>query len=154
MAADIPIRTFAAEQIASRLGRLVFEIRNCGQTLEPEAVHQLRVAIRRFNQSLRAFRSLLPQRPVRKIRKQTRRLMRRAGQVRNRDIALALLAQSKVSPRSALSTRLASARRQHQQTLAGLLQRYNKRDFSSRWRAALRMDRPAPQNGNQTQVAS
>jgi len=137
---NIPIQRYAAEQIASRLGRLVFEFKRCSNSLDPEAVHDLRVSIRRFNQSLRTFSSLLPDRETRKIRKQTRQLMRLAGEVRNRDIALEWLSRSGVSRRAQLWTRMVRARGETEHSLGEMLKHYSKRDFSSRWRSRLHLD--------------
>jgi inorganic triphosphatase YgiF len=100
-----PIRQYAVEQITSRLGRLVFECKRCGKALDPDAVHDLRVSIRRLNQSLRTFGSLLPDGEPRKVRRQARRLMRLAGEIRNRDVALEWMARDGVARRSALRSR-------------------------------------------------
>ncbi|MGH9672159.1 MAG: CHAD domain-containing protein [Bryobacteraceae bacterium] len=140
MRAQIPILTFATEQVTSRLGRLVFEFKRCSKSLDADAVHDLRVAIRRFNQSLRTFRSLLPRGEVRDIRKATRQLMKMAGEIRDRDIALSWLKSAKVSPRSAMWTRLTAQRGVREKPLVDLLKQYRKRDFSSRWRSRLNLD--------------
>lgn len=138
----VPIQRFAAEQIAARLGRLVFEFTRSAKSLDVEAVHDLRVSIRRFNQGLRTFGSLLPRREARKIRRQTRRLMRQAAEVRDRDIALAWLSRAGVSPRAQLWTRVQRGRQDAERGLAELLKQCHKKNFSSRWRSRLRLNAP------------
>ena len=74
------------------IGKLAFEVLNTVRTADAETVHDLRVAIRRFNQSVAVFGSLLPKREVKRIRKRLRRVMESAGAIRDRDIALEFLA--------------------------------------------------------------
>jgi len=110
------------------------------KSLDADAVHDLRVTIRRFTQSLRVFASLLPQRQARKVRKRLRRLMTAAGQVRDRDIALGFLDKAGWPARSPIRARLARERKEQGQALAELLKRWNKRNFSVKWRSSLQLD--------------
>ncbi len=135
-----PMRQYVDEQVRTRLGRLVFEVHRCAKSREVEAVHDLRVAIRRFNQSLRTFLSLLPRREAVRVRKRTRRLMRQSAEIRNRDIALQFLARGGFPQRSTLRSRLERERRQAETLLAEMLQRFTKKDYSARWRAALELN--------------
>jgi len=134
------IAQYASTQIASRMGRLVFESKRCARSLDADAVHDLRVSIRRFNQSLRTFLSLLPGREARKVRRQARKVMRLAGEVRNLDVALEWLAKAGITRRSPLWNRLNEQRRAAERGLAETLKQNGKRDFSSRWRSSLRLD--------------
>jgi CHAD domain-containing protein len=137
---ETPIERFAAEQVTSRLGRIVFEVKRCGKSLDADNVHDLRVAIRRFNQSLRSFASLLPRGEVRRIRRQAKEVMELSSELRDRDVALAWLAAANVSPRSSVHGRIAGRRREFEKPLADTLRRMAKRDFSSRWRSRLNLD--------------
>ncbi len=140
MQPDTPIERFAAEQVTSRLGRIVFEVKRCAKSLDAANVHDLRVAVRRFNQSLRSFASLLPRGEVKRIRRLAKSVMELSAELRDRDVALEWLAAAKVSPRAAVRSRIAARRREVEKPLADLLRRMSKRDFSSRWRSRLNLD--------------
>jgi len=131
---------YAAEQVSARLGRLVFQIHNGARPLDADAVHDLRVAIRRFSQAVRVFAALFPKQETKQIRKQLRRLRDVAGQVRDRDIALEFLAGAGVGPDGPLRARIAEERELAETSLAEELKRWSNSKFSSRWRSALRLD--------------
>jgi len=69
---------------------------------DAEAVHDLRVTIRRLNQAIRIFVPGEQRRDARKIRRMLRKVMDAAGEVRDRDIALQLLAEAQVPARAGL----------------------------------------------------
>jgi CHAD domain-containing protein len=60
---------------------------------DAEAVHDLRVAIRRFLQALQVFKSLLPGKERKKGRRSLKMLLTEAGEVRNCDITLHFLGE-------------------------------------------------------------
>ena len=82
MAGNATMLEYANAQASSRLGALAFEVHRASQTPDADAIHDLRVNIRRFAQSLLVFRSLLPQKEARKVRKRLRRMMDLAGAIR------------------------------------------------------------------------
>jgi CHAD domain-containing protein len=131
------IRQFATRGVGALLGRLVFEIRHALHDHDPEAVHDLRVTIRRFSESLRTFRSLLPRAEVRKVRARLRRVMKLSAEVRNRDIAAGLFDASGLPLNSTLRRRQAEQREQAFETLQEELRRLQRRSFSARWRERL-----------------
>ncbi len=133
------IRVYAVKQVSSLLGRLVFEARRASRSRDPDAVHDLRVAIRRFAQALRVFRQFFPPEERRKIRRRLRRALRLAAAVRDRDIALEWLAGARAGARSPLRARLVEERARAERTLAEFLRQWNRRSFSSRWRARLNL---------------
>jgi CHAD domain-containing protein len=133
------MREFAAEQVSSRLGRLVFQLRRNGKSLDADTVHDLRVAIRRFNQSLRIFGALLPRREAKKIRKRMRRLLDSAADVRDRDIALEFLKKAGLSDNTALWSRLTHERKQAEDALAEAIRTYGNKKSYSKWRSALQL---------------
>ena len=104
------------------------------------AIHDLRVAVRRFGQSLAVFASLLPPKEVKKIRKRLSRVMDLAGAIRNRDIALELLAEAGVEKSSPLVRKLAAERVEAERKLAEKVKRWQQSGFSAKWRAALQLD--------------
>ena len=55
-----------------------------------EAVHKMRVSIRRLQQALRLFEQFLRTKGVKSVRRQLKHIMEPAGELRNCDIALTL----------------------------------------------------------------
>lgn len=142
MLADTDITGYARQQISARLGRLVFEVHRTSRTMDVEAIHDLRVAIRRFSQSLAIFSSLLPKRPVKKVRRRLKRIRDAAGRLRDLDIAVELVASQGVDQTGALAARLAEARKQVEPELLDELRRFTETNFSEKWRSALGLDQP------------
>jgi len=133
------IRQYSVEQVANLLGRLVFQIHHATRSHNPDAIHDLRVSIRRFNQATRAFAQFFPARDVKKIRRRLHEIMVAAAQVRDRDIALELCAQADVPETAPLRQAIDSQRDSNERELRGLLKRFETRDYSSRWRVRLRL---------------
>ncbi|MCL6546812.1 MAG: CHAD domain-containing protein [Bryobacteraceae bacterium] len=140
LSVSMSIAAFAKQQISARLGRLVFEIHNVAKSAEAEAVHDLRVAVRRLSQSLAVFGSLLPSGPLKKARKRLKRLRRAAGAVRDCDIALALLAEEGVPAEDALCLRLRKERQEAERGLVEEIRRWTASNVSEKWRVALQLD--------------
>ncbi|MCE5307463.1 MAG: CHAD domain-containing protein [Acidobacteriales bacterium] len=133
------MRAYAAEQMAGRLTRLVFEVRRAVRNRRPDDVHDLRVAIRRFSECLSVFRKYIPSGAAKKCHRRLRRIMDLAAVVRNHDITIELLSLAGVGQRSALYAWLAGARGKAMENLADELSRLNRRDFSRRWRESLEL---------------
>ena len=132
------IRAYAATQVSSLLGRLVFRINRVLKSSDPEAVHDLRVVIRRFAQGLRVFGPLLRSAEAKRIRRRLRRIASAAAEVRNRDVALQLCTEAGV-PAEGLIAGLREEREQARQRLIKRLGRLRRRDFSRKWRKRLRL---------------
>ena len=133
------IRQYAVEQISNLLGKLVFQAHHAARSNHPDAIHDLRVSIRRFNQAMRAFGAFVPAREVKKIRRRLREIMNAAARVRDRDIALEFCAQASLPETAPLRQTVAGQRDQGQRELRNLLKRFEARDYSSRWRVRLRL---------------
>ncbi len=133
------MRRYAAEQIAGGLTRLAFEVRRAARNRRPDDVHDLRVAIRRFNECLCVFRKYIPSGAAKKCRRRLRRTMDLAAVVRNHDITVELLSLAGVGQRSALFAWLAGERGKAMEALSDELSRLNRRDFSRRWRESLEL---------------
>lgn len=58
---------------------------------DAEAVHKLRVSIRRFQQGLRLFAQFLRKKGVKAVRRELKSILQPAGELRNCDIAIDLL---------------------------------------------------------------
>ena len=85
------MKKYALQQARRLLNRLHVQIGRAAEQGDPDAIHDLRVAIRRFNQCLRVFAQFFPTRKARKIRGRLKGIMDLAAEVRDRDIALELL---------------------------------------------------------------
>lgn len=131
---------FANEQISSRLANLMFQVRRVATVQDVESIHDLRVAIRRFSQSITAFSSLLPKQEVKRIRKRLKTMMDAAGEVRERDITLQYLDNAGVALDDPLRGRIASERALAERILVEKTRRWNRTSRSRKWRAALRLN--------------
>jgi len=138
-------RRFAREQADRLLGRLAFQVGRSIKSHNADAVHDLRVAIRRFVQALRVLKPCFRGKELRKIRRELKGIMAVAGEVRNHDIALKLLAKSKRTERASLQPKIQSGRREAERSLITLLKSWLQRKSSLKWRGAL--ERAAEQAG-------
>ena len=132
------MRDYALGRSALLLRRLAFEMHRAARLRDPESIHDLRVSIRRFQQCLEAFSQFFAKGQARKIRRRLHRVMRIAGEVRNRDIALELLEKSHLAPMETdLGGRLREEARQLRGELLRVLGRWGRRDVSRRWGSRL-----------------
>lgn len=122
---------FARAQAARLLGKLAFQVRHTTKRPDEEAIHDLRVSIRRLSQCVREFLSFFPKHEAKKILKQLGKLMDLAAEMRNRDIAIALIGKD---AGSAFLGRLRREREIAKQRLARELVQWRRRDFSRKWR--------------------
>src|SRR5271165_3769366 len=88
---NLTLREHVRTHTATLLRRMAFQVRQATIRTDADAVHDLRVSIRRLRECLRTFADLYPAAQRKKIRKELRRLMKCAEQVRSADIALDLL---------------------------------------------------------------
>src|SRR3974390_1292225 len=92
--AKASISAFVQVQTSARLKKLNKELRAASRKPDDvEAIHDLRVAIRRLTECLRLFDHFFPGRP-KKIRKRLSKLMDSCGATRNCDIAIELLKEA------------------------------------------------------------
>jgi CHAD domain-containing protein len=133
------MREFALLQTAVLLRRLAFEVNRAAKNGDHTAVHDLRVAIRRFSRSLRVFAQFYPAGSWKRIRRQLADLMHAAGGVRDRDIALQLLAKAGEPQGDVLVVRLEEERRQAAVQLHHKLRRFRTGNFSRKWRSQLEL---------------
>jgi len=124
---------FASAQAARLLGKLAIQVRHAAKHPNEEAIHDLRVSIRRFSQCLREFRQFFPRHHTKKILKQVTQVMDLAAEMRNRDIALELIGGDGPAE-SVLAASLREEREQAKRKLAKALAHWRHRDFSRKWR--------------------
>ena len=84
------IDRFARAQAARLRKRLRKQVRRAVKNPDEEAIHDLRVSIRRLSECLKEFRQFLPQRKTKRTLKRLHRWMDLASEIRNRDIAIEL----------------------------------------------------------------
>ena len=127
------IRAFGLRCAGSMLDQAVYQMAHVIRVHDEEAVHKMRVSIRRLQQALRLFRDFVDERQSRRLRKRLRRVLKAAAEVRNRDIGAKLLA--KTGAPAELVGRFDSDRKSQMQELLRLL-RSGRRDHG-RWRTRL-----------------
>ena len=124
-------------QTATLLRRFAYQVNQAAKSCDEEAVHDLRVSIRRLNRCLQVFSTFYPENSAKKLRRRLKTLMEAAGEVRDLDIAMELVAATGVDHKAALSYRMAEARRQARRNLVNEVQLWKARGFSKKWRTTL-----------------
>lgn len=127
------MRQYVQQQTSTLLRRMASQAHEAAVLGTPEAVHDLRVAIRRLNQCLRLFHDFFPRDEAKNIRRRLRKLMDLAGGVRNFDIAIELLRKSKEPAIPALAVERRRARKE----LVSALNAWSRHDSSQKWRERL-----------------
>jgi CHAD domain-containing protein len=128
---------FATSRISKLLERLAFQINTTRHSHGPDPVHDLRVAIRRFAQALELFKPYLPGKKRKKIRRRLKELILYAGDVRDCDIALKLLARQRSNEVPALLDKIRERRKEAEAALVAALRRWVNSRSPSKWRAGL-----------------
>ena len=131
------MRDYVRSQSANLLRRLAFQVSRAAKSGDAEAIHDLRVSIRRFSRCLRIFAQFYPGNSWKKVRHQLDGLMDKAGSVRDLDIAMELLDDAGVGAGSPVVTRLREERRQAQRNLLREIRLWKNRGFSKQWRSRL-----------------
>lgn len=134
------MKPFVRLQISERLKKLEAELKNAADLPEdPDAIHDLRVSIRRLNQGLRVFHAWFEARGVKKHRRRLKKLMERCGAVRNCDIAMEVLKTAEWQD-EAVSQGLEKERTRTHKKLHKTLQKWHHRHRAQRWRENLHVD--------------
>jgi CHAD domain-containing protein len=137
MALSETAASFASHSIAKLLDGLAYRVHATVHSAGPDNVHDLRVAIRRFEQALLEFRPGLAGCEVKRIRRKLKPLMSHAGTIRDRDVALKILEKCEKPGAAEVRERLAAERKAEVPLLMAALRRWGARGTSSKWRAAL-----------------
>jgi CHAD domain-containing protein len=129
--------TFAADSVTKLLERLAYQIHQTLHTSDADALHDLRVAIRRFSQALAAFKDVFAGKDVKKMRRRLSKLRDLTNEPRDCDAGIQLLADSKLPGAPALIEKLRRRRKEATLLLMPALRQWGARKTSSKWRAAL-----------------
>jgi CHAD domain-containing protein len=131
------MREFVRLQTGVLLVGLTSQVDRAARTGDADAIHDLRVAIRRLSRCLRMFAQFYPGKAWKKIRRRMALVMQPCGSVRDRDIAIGLLREAGVPAASPLVRQLDRERRAAGRELRRQLLRWKQRGFSRRWRLRL-----------------
>jgi CHAD domain-containing protein len=137
MAQSVEFGEFVTGQATRLLDGLASQVSSTLHSRDADSVHDVRVAIRRFAQALAVFKPYFPARERRKIRRNLKEIMSFAGEVRDRDIAIGLLAESKSTEAAALEAKLREQRKEAETVLLAVLRRWGARRSSAKWRGWL-----------------
>jgi CHAD domain-containing protein len=130
------------EQIRRRIERLAFQASRTAKSPGPDAVHDLRVALRRAEQALVTFKLQLPRKVVKRIRKQLKMVLSSAGEARDCDIAGQILLKLDQPGAARLRREIRAQRKTAERALLARLRRLSLRTRISRWFTALKLDAP------------
>ena len=123
------LREYVRVQTRILLRRLASQVNRTARSGDADAIHDLRVAIRRLSRCLRVFAQFYPGRSWKQMRRRLADLMDACGSVRDRDIAIELLEKAGVPAASALVRQLDAERRAADEELRRELRRWKDRGF-------------------------
>jgi len=121
------MREYTRLETLALLRRLSLQVERTADSPDEDAVHDLRVSVRRLSRCLRIFGPFYAGGRGQKFRSRLRELMAPAGAVRDIDIAMDLMSQAGFPPHSAIIIRLAAARREKGRILAEVVRRWRRR---------------------------
>jgi triphosphatase len=133
------MRKLVRLQTAERLKKLDREVRHAiHKPKDADAIHDLRVSIRRLRQELRIFKAWFEAEDVKGMRRSLRKLMDRCAAVRNCDIAIEVLRAAGCHKRK-LVAGLEKERQRTREELARKLESWRKEDRARSWRDHLQV---------------
>ena len=104
---------------------------------DADAIHDVRVAIRRLRQCLRIFSKFYPDDSWKNVRRELSGVMQACGEVRDRDIAIGLLTESGIPTDSKLVRRLQKERRAADRDLRRDVTRWKHRGLGRKFQSHL-----------------
>lgn len=143
-----PLKEYAARQSEARLDRFAYELRRGCQSTAADTVHDLRVSIRRYESCVDVFNGFFPARQARKFDKRLREILKPAGIVRDRDIALQLASEAGLTPDTPLVRVLSKQRQKLAKSFLDDVKRWSKRNPSDKWRRRLVVSSRMDQRGS------
>jgi CHAD domain-containing protein len=128
---------FAIDQARGQLQRLSLQINRAIKSCTADAVHDVRVAIRRFAQAIAVSQPYLPAAHLRKNRKRLKKIMAGAGEVRNCDVALKLIAKFRTPHAVPLRSKVNTGRKEAERLLVSQLKDWTERKIALKFLAVL-----------------
>jgi CHAD domain-containing protein len=141
---DLPLGEFARAQALERLSEVSERMRQVRRNPNADAVHDLRVAIRRFSSVLQVFPECFSAKRAKKGRKRLKQVLKAAGEVRDRDIARGLAAQAETGNGNFLGLRLERERRRSAQRLRSALAKDRRKKILAAAKRAVRLAKKPP----------
>jgi CHAD domain-containing protein len=133
------MKKYAQMQVARLIAKLTEQVKQTAENADEEAVHDLRVAIRRLSRGLRVFGQFFPGKSWKRIRLELSELMDKAAEVRDRDIAVDLLEKAGVAKRAQVITTLVKERSAAAKALREALHDWISRNVPRQWKGALEL---------------
>jgi CHAD domain-containing protein len=133
------MRQYVRRQTAALLGKLEREIARAAGDHSPDAIHDVRVAIRRLSRCLRVFAQFYPGQSWKKARAELAVLLHAAGAVRDRDIAVELLAKAGIAKRSVIFAKLDAERTKLHDEFVAEVRLWHSRKAVAQWRTRLKV---------------
>jgi CHAD domain-containing protein len=124
------------------IDRLAFQANRTAKSPNSDAVHDLRVAIRRLEHALVTFKVHLPRKQMKKIRKQLKAVLSCGGALRDYDVAARILSKIRQPGAAALHREVRARRRDAEKALLVTLKRLSLRTRVSKWRDDLELNAP------------
>jgi CHAD domain-containing protein len=131
------MREYAGKQTMILLRRLAFQINRAARAGDPDAIHDLRVAIRRLRRCLQTFAQFYPGQSWKKMRRRLAELMDRCGAVRDLDIAIELVEKAGVPRGSTVIKTLEVERSKAERELLAELRVWKGSAVSRKWKTQL-----------------
>jgi hypothetical protein len=135
--ANLPLREFAIRQLAERLTRVEFEWGRCAECSGADEIHDLRVSLRRFAETLWLFRRLFPSRERKLVRAELKTVLGFAGDTRDVDIAFESFKAAGITLPPEVRLYLESARAASEAGLVATLAVGLRTFATDRWRRSL-----------------
>lgn len=139
-------QSWPAQRASELLDHLSREMRQAAKNPNAEAVHDVRVAIRRLRQCLTVFAAMFPARASKNIHKSLREVLDAAGELRNLDIAVALLQESKLNRTAPLIADLRKDRVKSAKQFVRALGKLDNGGIAAKWQAKLSASAQPPAN--------
>jgi CHAD domain-containing protein len=133
------MKQYAQKQIAALVAKFAAEAKRAAEGPDADAVHDLRVSIRRLSRGLRVFTRFFPPKSCKHIRRELSELMSAAAEVRDRDIAAELLEKAGVAQRARPVIALGNQRREAAEALQQALQNVLARHAPREWKGVLEL---------------
>jgi len=132
-----PSQPWPVQRASELLDLLAREMHRAAKHPDADAIHDVRVAIRRLRQCLNVFAPLFPFRASKKLRKRVRQLLKAAGEVRNLDIAIDLLKKARLARAGPLISAIREDRVKSEKAFALALAKLDDSGIAGKWRAKL-----------------
>lgn len=152
--AETTLGRFAREQLALRLSRVEEQWLRCSQSSSASDIHDVRVAMRRFSEPLRAFKRIFPRQARKQVAAELRQIMKLAGRTRDVDIVRNCFLHADLPLSPALSLFLSNERAVAEAGLRAAISVGLATHFAARWQQTLVLSEQATTLPHEDSIAS